>query len=690
VRTDTFPVDHGKIYRVACRIRKTTAGGQHFIGLSGFPVPTAGTAGTSFYPGTEVLIPYLAARVETTPLANFYFLSATTASDAWEDHVYYVIGANRSVMDCPAPVGNGSRPFVKLPITCRHLALRVLNYYNAGVSRVLQVKEVPITEMTMGQIVAANLVDGAVTDAKIAGMAASKVTGQLSDAQIAGLSAAKLAGQITQTQITDGAITTGKLAAASVVADRIATSAITADKVAANAITTTKLAAGAVEAAKIAAGAVQAEKIAAGAVTADKIATNAVTAGKIAAGAVTADAIDAGAVTAGKLDTGAVTAGTVAAGVIGTTELAAGAATVEKLAVAALDNPFLGSEAQDSGAWQSNSPAAYWSSGVTYQGKAQSLAIDGAQGFVGSAFTWKGRLPVTPGDEFHVSLLANRSSAWNGTGPSSKLRFGDQSGTLIGEVLLGAANLPLANTWTQRTGSLVIPAGVTELTVTVITNATAGGLWMSDLSLRRKGGGEVIIDGSLSATKLNTASLGVAGVGIFGGVLASSNHATGSAGWRITQAGDAEFNSLIVRTGMLDLNATAVEYEVYNSGNLERLQGESGIDLAIIVPVDPALNNKPAWVSFSCNAYVFRNSIGWVRGVLSVTAGTSTTAEYAFRQYVPVANQYVRAPISFTRRLQPGTTAYLIRSAVACDAVAGVDARFGVSARTLTVRIKKD
>lgn len=113
-------------------------------------------------------------------------------------------------------------------------------------------------------------------------IAASDITGQLTNDQIAAIAAAKLTGQITSTQITDGAISTPKLAAGSVSANNIQTGAVLAEKIASGAITTPKLAAAAVTANELAANSVIAGKIAAGAVSAAEIAAGAITASKIA------------------------------------------------------------------------------------------------------------------------------------------------------------------------------------------------------------------------------------------------------------------------------------------------------------------------------------------------------------------------------------------------------------------------
>lgn len=77
---------------------------------------------------------------------------------------------------------------------------------------------------------------------------AADVTGTLTNSQIADLAAAKLTGQITSTQITDGAISTPKLAAGAVTANELAANSVVAGKVAAGAISADQLAVGAVTA----------------------------------------------------------------------------------------------------------------------------------------------------------------------------------------------------------------------------------------------------------------------------------------------------------------------------------------------------------------------------------------------------------------------------------------------------------
>jgi hypothetical protein len=182
---------------------------------------------------------------------------------------------------------------------------------------------------------------GSITSAQIASVAAASVTGTLTNAQIADLATAKLTGTISETQITDGAISTAKLAAGSVSTAKLSAGAVTAGTIASNAITAVKIQAGAVEAAKIAAGAIDAGKIAANAITAEKIsagavetdaiAANAITTGKLESGAVTTDILAANSVVTGKIAAAAVSADQIAANAITATKIATNAITADKI-----------------------------------------------------------------------------------------------------------------------------------------------------------------------------------------------------------------------------------------------------------------------------------------------------------------------------------------------------------------------
>lgn len=81
------------------------------------------------------------------------------------------------------------------------------------------------------------------------------------NAWTAAVAASDVAGQIVGTQISDGAISTPKLAAGSVTANALAAGSVAADKIAANSITAGQIATGAISATQIAAKAITVDKL---------------------------------------------------------------------------------------------------------------------------------------------------------------------------------------------------------------------------------------------------------------------------------------------------------------------------------------------------------------------------------------------------------------------------------------------
>lgn len=174
--------------------------------------------------------------------------------------------------------------------------------------------------VTPDQVVAQDVLDGIVTEVKLANdavTAAKIAAGAVGTGEIAGqaVTLSQLAsGSVDATKLTSGAVTQPAIAANAVTANALAANSVIAGKLAADSVSTTNLIAGSVQATQIAAGAVLADKIAANAVTAEKINALAVTADKVAANTINAGHIQAGAVTAAKLAATLVLGSTVIAG----------------------------------------------------------------------------------------------------------------------------------------------------------------------------------------------------------------------------------------------------------------------------------------------------------------------------------------------------------------------------------------
>lgn len=405
---------------------------------------------------------------------------------------------------------------------------------------------------------------GTLADAQIASLAASKITGQLTNAQIASIAAAKLTGQITSTQITDGAISTPKLAAGAVTAEQIAADTITAAQIAAEAIT----------AAELAAGSVIAAKIAAGAVTATAIAAQAVTAGKIAANAVTANEIAANAITTAKLAAGAVNADQIAAGAIRAQHLLV-------MPKSLWTDPDI---AGGSLVWAGFGRRLPRTEPAVPPGCPTQFAVETTSALTGTRDTYGLKpIPCTDGETFRISFWWNRGTATAAGVFPEVVWWGNTGATITGQLI--GPRVDSAG-WVRVTGLVTVPAGLGYVGITPGVyldgnngyNSTG---WFSDVTLEKAYDSSLIVDGSITATKIAANAIAVGSAAIQNGAIVnamiadatidsakiaslaaskitagslnvgafiqSSNYVGGVSGWRIEGGGSAELGAASIR-----------------------------------------------------------------------------------------------------------------------------------------------
>lgn len=381
-----------------------------------------------------------------------------------------------------------------------------------------------------GAIVAAKLADaaveankimtGAVTELKLADRAVSDLKIKLAAIKTelienqAVVAAALADVAVTQQKIATNAVTQLKIAADAVTEAKVAVDAITQGKIASNAVSELKLAAAAVTEAKVAAGAITQLKIASGAVGNAQLAALAVDAAKLATNAVTTTKIADDAITTPKLVANAVVADKVAAGAI----------TVQKLLVANLENAFAGAEVETTSPFVSLSARATWATiSTSPSGKPTAMRINGAAAGGNTAFNYPPKLAVTPGEEYYLEFYVRRDSAWDGSSGNSKLRIGDQNNSLLAGYAYGATDLA-SNTWVKRTAVFTVASGVTELNVTLVGDATAGNVWLTDFVWRKMASAELIVDGAIIASKV--AALAISAANIQAGAITAGKIAT--------------------------------------------------------------------------------------------------------------------------------------------------------------------
>lgn len=377
------------------------------------------------------------------------------------------------------------------------------------------------------------IADSAITTAKI-------VNDAINAAKIANnaVEAAKIAaGAVTETKISDNAITTPKVVAGAIETSKIAAGAVAADKIAANAVEAAKIAAGAVTTAKLDALAVTTEKLAVGAVEADKIAANAITVGKIAAGAVDTDQLAANAVTAGKILAGAITTikldalavtadklavdavtadkiaanaitvGKIAAGAVGADQIAANAIAARHLMVADWTNLVPNSDISDAASWIIPTG---WNRGLSGPSVRSQywLYIDVATGETGNSPTViSQRFSVEVGSEYLGRFQARTNGPTQTGHVNVNVQWFDNSDTSLG---FGSIhNASVTNIVTDYEATLIPPANAIrgQFRMTVNRTNSDGRIYIGSPEVRRKNGGELIVDGAITTNKLGAGSV---------------------------------------------------------------------------------------------------------------------------------------------------------------------------------------
>lgn len=301
------------------------------------------------------------------------------------------------------------------------------------------------------------------------------------------------AGAITDAKIATGAVLEAKLADAAVATAKLKDSAITEVKIANLAVGTAKIADAAIVNAKIGDLAVSTAKIANAAIVEAKIGNLAVTTAKI----------DDLAVTDAKILT--IHAAKINAGFIDVARLEANSILANKIGIGDFTNYAAGSDFEDPNLnpWGVVAGVNYISSATAYSG-AYSFILKGA----GNANSYLNtRIPAKPGDVFYAEFWMRRSSLWDGQAANSKMRFGFSGGGLAA-LGYAAADAP-ANVWTKRSVTFTVPAGTTtDMNVMLVNqDSTAGDCYLDDIVIRKVFGGELIVDGAITALKLATNSV---------------------------------------------------------------------------------------------------------------------------------------------------------------------------------------
>ena len=358
------------------------------------------------------------------------------------------------------------------------------------------------------------------------------------------------------------------------------TGTITSAQIANNAITETKISDDAISTPKLKANAVTAGKIASSAITTDKLEANAVTAGKIATNAITTDKLEANAVTTAKI----------AAGAISADKIQANSILASKIAIGDISNLIIDSNLQDEAYWDKPTNVSlstnYGDLTPGAKSKGAFIVYPPTNTSTTTLIT-TGFIPVKPGEEF----LAKVTIAATHTHSSGVfLQILDKDYILVTNQL---SNTYTGTAFNDVEVSATIPTNgrYVRFVLRVLANGYASNhIVFSGPVLRRKSGGELIVDGAITAAKISANSVGtnhLVANSVTAGIIAAGAVSAAAIEAGAVTAGKINVNSLSAISANLgsitagNINIGSGKFVVTSAGQTTIRSGTTGERLVI-------------------------------------------------------------------------------------------------------------
>lgn len=205
------------------------------------------------------------------------------------------------------------------------------------------------------------------------------------------------------------------------------------------------------------------------------------------------------------------------AGTISAARIGARTITVDKLVVASFDNlipdpgfeTWLGTGVPTFVATQATITVTN-GNGRTGGTAALQFAADAA-GFRYAYPTPIAYYPVTPGENYHFSAWYKRAPGTNGTSGITVWCYDSAYGYISG---FSSEGSDADNVYRQLSLSVLIPANTAFIITAVTSSHTAGTAYFDDLYLRRMTTGELVVDGTITGTKIAAATITAAHISV--------------------------------------------------------------------------------------------------------------------------------------------------------------------------------
>jgi hypothetical protein len=205
-------------------------------------------------------------------------------------------------------------------------------------------------------------------------------------------------------------------------------------------------------------------------------------------------------VSGGSLTANSITAGQIAAGAIGATQIAAGAITAAALTVCDWTNLCYnpGFETGTNAQWDSGTVSTAYANTGSY-----SLKLPNGGGTY--AVRNLNRIPVVAGQVFLAQCWVYVSATLTSGGAYVRIRGLNAAGVEVFTGASGTFSSPVG-TWTQISTTQTIPAGVVAANLEIVSASPVGGdIYVDDCYYRRCDDATLIVDGSITTSKLNSA-----------------------------------------------------------------------------------------------------------------------------------------------------------------------------------------
>lgn len=359
-----------------------------------------------------------------------------------------------------------------------------------------------------------------------------------------------VANTITGNLIAANTIVGNHIIANTITGDALAVNAIGAREIAANTIVGNHIVSNTITGIHVIANTITGNKLVVDAITAREIKANEITATHMTADSITGREVKANSITAGHIVTDSITSAHIKAGAIGTDQLAARAIVASKLAIADFTNLVPDDQLQDDYSWLK---------GVAFTNRVTTARSDIKS--VGDLFytssnntanndqsaTTRSFFPVTPADELFVSAQMIRA---NGTKMQvwTQIQFFDKNDAILatGGTVNVLSYSGTNNTAAPYEGSVVVPAGALQarLRFLVRGSGTDGNVAFGAPTVRVKGTGKLIVDGSIEANSIKAGT-------ITGGLLASTGIIT-----QTGQIADLTVDTLNLKNGSVTVTST--------------------------------------------------------------------------------------------------------------------------------------